>query len=113
MRDEIVEKIKSAGITGMGGAGFPTHVKAMRDVEIVIANGAECEPLTEVDNTLMKEQPREIISGLKTMMEATNAQEGAIALKSKHKNAVEALESAAAEHPNIRIHLMNKFILAL
>jgi len=50
---EVVEKVRQAGVVGAGGAGFPTHLKLANRAEVVIANGAECEPLVHVDQELM------------------------------------------------------------
>ncbi|MCB0198104.1 MAG: electron transport complex protein RnfC, partial [Anaerolineae bacterium] len=52
-RDKITSLMREAGIVGAGGAGFPTYVKAGSNAEVVIANGAECEPLTHVDKELI------------------------------------------------------------
>jgi Na+-translocating ferredoxin:NAD+ oxidoreductase RnfC subunit len=94
MRDEIVAAVKAAGVVGAGGAGFPTHVKINAAVEWVIANGAECEPLLRANEHLMEEQSEKIILGLKTVMLATGAQRGSIALKPKHEAAVQQLQAA-------------------
>ena len=49
MAQQIIEKIKDAGVIGAGGAGFPSHVKLSGQAEVVVVNGAECEPLLRVD----------------------------------------------------------------
>ena len=68
---EILDRIKAAGIIGLGGAGFPTHVKLAprnpEDIEYVIANGAECEPYITCDDQLMRTKAGEIVEGLKIM----------------------------------------------
>ena len=56
MRTDIVDKVRSAGVVGAGGAGFPTHVKLQFDVGRVLANGASCEPLLSSDPYLMEHQ---------------------------------------------------------
>ena len=61
---DILETIKQAGVVGAGGAGFPTHVKLRCNAEIVIANGAECEPLLNVDQYTMRDFADEIVEGL-------------------------------------------------
>ena len=94
MRDEIVAAVKAAGVVGAGGAGFPTHVKINATVELVIANGAECEPLLRANEHLMEEQSEKVILGLKTVMLATGARSGYIALKPKHEKAVQQLQAA-------------------
>lgn len=94
MRDEIVAAVKAAGVVGAGGAGFPTHVKINATVELVIANGAECEPLLRANEHLMEEQSEKVILGLKAVMLATGARSGYIALKPKHEKAVQQLQTA-------------------
>ncbi len=59
----LSDKLRECGVVGAGGAGFPTYVKAQSQVEFVIANGAECEPLIHKDAELMKHFPAEILAG--------------------------------------------------
>jgi Na+-translocating ferredoxin:NAD+ oxidoreductase RnfC subunit len=84
-------------VVGAGGAGFPTCVKAASEVEYVIANGAECEPLIHKDYELMKQFPTEIVSGMKLMMEATRAKRGMFGIKKKNQAAVDAVGSKLAD----------------
>ncbi len=84
-------KLRECGVVGAGGAGFPTYVKAQSQVEFLIANGAECEPLIHKDAELMKHFPSEILSGMTTMMEATGAKQGKFGVKTKNAEAIEAL----------------------
>jgi Na+-translocating ferredoxin:NAD+ oxidoreductase RnfC subunit len=83
--------LRECGVVGAGGAGFPTQVKAQSQVEYVIANGAECEPLIHKDAELMKHFPGEILSGMTAMMEATGARSGKFGVKSKNAESIEAL----------------------
>lgn len=108
MREELIQKIKEAGVVGAGGAGFPTHVKVAAKAQIVIVNGAECEPLLRVDQQLMASQAAKVVMGLEIVMSITGAGEGIIALKSKYKDAIAALEKEIAGKP-IRIHILNDF----
>jgi Na+-translocating ferredoxin:NAD+ oxidoreductase RnfC subunit len=85
-------KLRECGVVGAGGAGFPTHVKAQSQVEYLIANGAECEPLIHKDAELMKHFPGEILSGMAAMMEATGARSGKFGVKTKNAESVEALK---------------------
>ena len=71
----LSEKLRECGVVGAGGAGFPTYVKAQSQVEFLIANGAECEPLIHKDAELMKHFPAEILAGMTSMMDATGAQQ--------------------------------------
>lgn len=105
---DIVELIKSSGVVGAGGAGFPTHVKAGSKVEFVIANGAECEPLLHKDYELMVHYPREVVAGLKLLMESTGAHHGIIGIKEKNRKAIDAIE-AAIDDPRITVHLLGDF----
>ncbi|MCS6884961.1 MAG: 4Fe-4S dicluster domain-containing protein [Acidobacteriota bacterium] len=104
----IVEAIRSAGVVGAGGAGFPAHVKAASKVEYVIANGAECEPLLHKDYELMVHFPAQVIRGLKLLMQSTGAERGIIGIKEKNSSAIEAIESAI-DDPRIRLHLLGDF----
>ncbi len=89
----LAEQLKTCGVVGAGGAGFPTYVKASARAEFVIANGAECEPLLHKDAELMAHHPAEILSGLRLMMQATGAARGKFGVKSKNAAAVEAIQS--------------------
>lgn len=102
--NEIIDKIRAAGIVGAGGAGFPTHVKFAAQAEIFIVNGAECEPLLRVNQQLMALHAEELVRGLRYGMQATGAREGIIALKAKYKQAIAALEPLLAS--DMRIHIL-------
>ncbi|MFO7681133.1 MAG: electron transport complex protein RnfC, partial [Chloroflexota bacterium] len=82
---EIVKAVQAAGVTGAGGAGFPTYVKLQAKAEVVIANGAECEPLTHVDKQLMIHHAPEVIAGLRAAMQSTGAARGVLGVKGKFK----------------------------
>ena len=101
--DTISLKVREAGVVGAGGAGFPTHVKLAAQAEIVIVNGAECEPLLKTDQQLAALYPEQLIKGLTLAMEATGAKQGIIALKAKYKEAITALEPYVTEHVKISI----------
>lgn len=101
----LIEMVKAAGVVGAGGAGFPTHVKLQsQKITHVIANGAECEPLLEVDRLMMLLHAEEVVQGLLAVKEALRADEGIIAVKKKNADAVHALQ--AALRPGIRLHLL-------
>jgi len=80
------------GVVGAGGAGFPTNVKAASQVEFVLANGAECEPLVHKDVELMHHFAADIVAGMRAMMAMTGAPVGKFGVKSKNKQAVAAVE---------------------
>jgi Na+-translocating ferredoxin:NAD+ oxidoreductase RnfC subunit len=88
---EIVEKVREAGIVGAGGAGFPTHIKLSSEAEILIVNGAECEPLLRVDQQILPKEKATFLRGLEAAREAVKAKRVFVALKPKYKKAIEAL----------------------
>lgn len=105
----VAEKIREAGVVGAGGAGFPTHVKANSRAEIVLANGAECEPILRVDRLMMQRYPHLVVRGLKAIMEATGAENGVICLKKKYHDAIAALEREISGEANIRLYTMESY----
>src|SRR6195256_6545572 len=90
----LSEKLREYGVVGAGGAGFPTYVKANSQVEYLIANGAECEPLIHKDAELMLHFPQGVLAGLVSMIEATGARQGKFGIKEKHHEAIAALRAA-------------------
>jgi Na+-translocating ferredoxin:NAD+ oxidoreductase RnfC subunit len=106
-KQQILDKIRESGVVGAGGAGFPTHIKLSCNAEVVIANGAECEPLLRTDRLLMETYPKKIMLGLKAAMYVTGAKRGVIALKKKYAKAVEAMRGALDSCTEL--HLMDSF----
>ncbi len=96
MREDIVDKVRTAGVVGAGGAGFPTHVKLQFEVRNVLANGASCEPLLSSDPYLMEHHTSLVVEGLQTVMDCTGSPSGSICLKTKHISATAALRAALA-----------------
>jgi Na+-translocating ferredoxin:NAD+ oxidoreductase RnfC subunit len=94
MAHDLVEAVRAAGVVGAGGAGFPTHVKIAAEVDTVIANGAECDPLLQCDQRLMESRATEMVRGMRLVMEATGAARGILALKDEYKAATKALQRA-------------------
>ena len=95
--EELMGIIREAGIVGMGGATFPTHVKlssALGKVDTIIVNASECEPYIVADDRLCQEYPRELISGLKIIMKILCLGKAHIALEDNKPAALEALRSA-------------------
>jgi Na+-translocating ferredoxin:NAD+ oxidoreductase RnfC subunit len=88
------ERLRECGVVGAGGAGFPTYVKAQSQVEYMIANGAECEPLIHKDAELMKHFPKQILLGMEAMMDSTGAKSGKFGIKTKNAESLEALKEA-------------------
>ena len=107
--DTIVNAVRRAGVTGAGGAGFPTYVKMQTQAEYVIANGAECEPLTHVDKQLMLHHPHEVVNGMRIAMQATGAKQGILGVKGKYKDVIATLKSALNADDNIIIGELGNF----
>ena len=105
--EEIVNIVKEAGITGLGGASFPTHVKLApppdKKVDTIILNGAECEPYLTADHRLMLEEPEKVVFGLKAIMKAIGVQKGYIGIEDNKKDAAEVLKKICENEPNIEI----------
>ncbi len=104
---DIIAAVRNAGICGMGGAAFPTHVKLSvpegKRAEIVILNGAECEPYLTADHRLMLESPQRIVDGLRLILKATGVANGVIAIESNKPDAIEFMRLAASAYPEIRV----------
>lgn len=105
----ISEKIKNAGIIGAGGAGFPTHVKAASKAKILIANGAECEPLIHKDFELMLNFSERVIDGMRLMLESTGAEKGIIGIKEKNEAAIKAISKCLKKNDKIQIQPLGDF----
>ena len=105
MVEKILDAVKAAGVVGAGGAGFPTHVKIKAQAELVIANGAECEPLLRTNEQLMITRAPDILAGLKLVMKTTGAPKGIIGIKEKHQEAVQALQAAIQHEGGKKIQL--------
>ncbi|MDZ4384446.1 MAG: electron transport complex subunit RsxC [Nitrospirota bacterium] len=108
---ELKDIIVNAGIVGMGGATFPTHVKLNppkeKKIDTVLLNGAECEPYLTADDRLMVEMPREVVEGMKILMHIMGAQEGHIGIEDDKPAAIEAMRKAASG-TGIRISVLEK-----
>ena len=106
--DDKLQKIKDAGIVGVGGAGFPTGIKLSAQIPggYVIANAAECEPILGHNVKFMEENPEALVRGLKYILELTGAKEGYIAIKTKYRKALLALGKACKDEPNISIKIL-------
>ncbi len=102
---EMLEVIKQAGIVGMGGAGFPTHVKLSppKDKKIthIIVNGAECEPYLTSDHRRMLENPEKIIGGLKIAMKILGLNDGYIGVEENKADAIEILKKVCPENIHV------------
>lgn len=105
--EELKEKIKNAGIVGMGGAAFPTVVKLSppkeKPIDTLIVNGAECEPYLTADYRLMIEHPDEILGGLEILMKIFGTSRGYIGIEDNKPDAIATLHGACRGKKNIEI----------
>lgn len=106
--ESIIEKVKNAGIVGMGGACFPTHVKLMPPPQFkpewVIINAVECEPYLTADHRLMLEKADEVLVGVELLMKAAKVKKGFIGIEENKPDAIKLLtEKCAAQYPNIEV----------
>ncbi|MDN3489827.1 electron transport complex subunit RsxC [Pseudoalteromonas sp. APC 3694] len=103
--DELVDVIHNAGISGMGGAGFPTYVKAdiKQPIEILIVNAVECEPYITADDTLMREHAAEIVKGIELMQQLLNPTLCIIGIEDNKPEAITAMTEAAKHNEHILI----------
>lgn len=106
---EEIQAIRSAGVVGAGGAGFPTYKKLDAQVEFIVVNGAECEPLLRVDQQLMERYALDLCRTLQKLVEMSGARRGVFALKAKYKGAVVALLQEVGEFPLLEIKLIDDF----
>jgi Na+-translocating ferredoxin:NAD+ oxidoreductase RnfC subunit len=104
----VIERVRRAGVVGAGGGGFPAHVKFAAKADIVIGNGAECEPLLHKDAAVIEHQARDVVRGIERVMEAVGAGEGVLGIKEK-KKAVVAAAREACEGTRVRVHLLGDY----
>ncbi len=106
-REEIIECVKEAGIVGMGGAGFPTHVKLSpkepEKIDYVIANCAECEPYLTSDYRRMLEEPEKLIGGLKVSLKLFENARGILAVEDNKPECIELLKNLTKDEPRISV----------
>lgn len=107
---EIVEKIASAGIVGMGGATFPTHIKLVppkgMKADLLIINGVECEPYLTADNRLMIEKSREILVGTELLMKALGVEKATIGIEGNKPEAIRLMKEAVADFRGITVEVL-------
>lgn len=106
-KEEIIEKIKEAGIVGMGGAGFPTFIKLSpkepEKIDYVIANCAECEPYLTSDYRRMLEEPEKLVEGLKVSLKLFDNARGILAVEDNKPDCVEILKRLTKDEPKISV----------
>ena len=104
---EIIKIIQDAGIVGMGGATFPTHVKLSpppdSNIDVIILNGAECEPYLTADHRLMVEMPDDVVFGIRAVMRALDVHKGYIGIEVNKLDAIEAVTKAAEPYPEVEV----------
>ncbi len=108
--NEIVQRVQDAGVVGLGGAGFPTHVKLRPKnpdaIEYVIANGAECEPYLTCNDQLMRTNAPAIVEGLELVLRMFPNAEGVICIEDNKPEAIHAMEIAVSGKQRISVHTM-------
>lgn len=106
-KNELVEIIKEAGIVGMGGAGFPTHIKLTppteKNIDRIIINAAECEPYLTCDHRMMLEKSSEIVEGLKIILQMFPNALGYIGVENNKPDAIEAMKKASENLNNVQV----------
>jgi Na+-translocating ferredoxin:NAD+ oxidoreductase RnfC subunit len=107
--NEFARRIRAAGVVGAGGAGFPSYVKAASKAEVVIVNGAECEPLLQKDQEILEHFTGEVLAGLKLLMGATGASKGVIAVKEKHRKLIEKIEAAVKDDKSLAVKRLGDY----
>ncbi len=99
--------VREAGIVGLGGAAFPTHVKLNpppdKKIHTLIMNGCECEPYLTCDHRLMVEQPEKIVYGTRALLRALGISKAFVGIEENKPDAIAAMEKAVAQYPNIEV----------
>lgn len=106
-KEEIRNAVKEAGIVGLGGAGFPTHVKLTpkdeNKIDYVILNGSECEPYLTSDYRLMLEETEKVIGGLKILLRLFEKAKGIICIEDNKKDVINKFKQLTAKEQNIEV----------
>lgn len=106
----LKDLIRDAGLVGLGGASFPTHVKLSppkeKPIDLLILNGAECEPYLTADHRVMLEYPVEVMEGIGLLMKVLGVKKAIVGIESNKKDAKEALEAAGPEDLDIEVQLL-------
>ena len=106
-KEEIRDIVKEAGIVGLGGAGFPTHVKLTpkdeTKIDTIIVNGAECEPYLTSDYRMMLEEPESIIKGLNIILQLFDNAKGVIGIEDNKPEAIRVMTELVKDEPRITV----------
>lgn len=107
-RTELLDRLRDAGIAGLGGAGFPTDRKLalQRPLDYLIINGVECEPYITADDRLMQEHAAEVIRGTEILLYIAGCSKALIAIEANKPAAIEAFEPLLADHPTITLRVI-------
>ncbi len=109
-KEEILGRIKDAGVVGMGGAGFPTHVKLSpknpESIDYIIVNGAECEPYLTSDYRRMLEEPDKVVMGLKVALAIFDHAKGIIGIEDNKPEAIRIMQEKTAGEPDIEVKVL-------
>ena len=106
-KEDLIAIVREAGIVGMGGATFPTHVKLNgQGVDTVIVNAGECEPFITSDDRLCQEAPEKVIGGLKLVMKVFGLKEGHIGIEDNKPEAVKALNANLCKEDGITVDVL-------
>lgn len=104
---KVREAVREAGLVGLGGAAFPTHVKLSppedKPIDIVILNGAECEPVLTSDHRVMLEYAAEVVQGLKIIMRVVGAERGFIGIERNKPDAIRLMSETVAGEDGIEV----------
>ena len=100
--DDLKNRIKNAGIVGLGGAAFPTHVKLSppedKPIDTLILNGCECEPFLTADHRTMLEMPDMILKGMAIIMKVLGVKKGYIGIESNKPDAIKSMQKSASDY---------------
>ena len=113
-REEIISRIREGGVVGMGGAGFPTHVKLSpkdpQKIEYVLVNGAECEPYLTSDYRRMLEEPEKVVAGLEIILKLFDQATGYICIEDNKPDCIEKMKALVKDKPRMEVkELMTKY----
>lgn len=109
-KEQLLEIIREAGVVGQGGAAFPTHVKLNppkdKKIDVLLLNGAECEPYLNADNRVMIEHSKEVEEGVRIAMKILGVEKAFIAIENNKTDAIEKMKKAIESDANIEVAVM-------
>lgn len=110
-REDFVKAVRASGVVGLGGAGFPVHVKFapknIDEIDTLIVNAAECEPFITSDYRTMIDRSEEILDGIDLICKYLNLQHCAIGIESNKPHAIDRLTKLSANNPNVEVITLN------